>query len=342
MIKLAHSSAELLCKKLVVVDGIPGCGKTMLSRILSSLSTVEKISYSLEIQDYCHLFDFDLLSLENSGQSIRTQLNYLLYNQMMGRNTNYRYSDISSVFQNLNKIANIKRLFSKGDECIPERIAKEKPIFHLATHGVAAISQPLFEAMPSDSLFINMLRHPLFLLRQNIWNMTNLINDQRSFWIYYLHENKSYPYFYKDNESLFINSNPKEKAIYFIEWFVNKQKNNYRMLNDKRYCEITFESLVFSPNEHIENICKRLDITTTVHTKRILRKEKIPRTILSDGRNLKIYKRVGWVKSETNNLADEIAEMKKWAHEGISSHASETLERLCSEYEQKNHSLSLA
>ena len=167
MIKLAHSSSELLCKKLVVIVGIPGCGKTMLSRILSSLSTVEKISYSLEIQDYCHLFDFGLLSLENSAQSIKTQLNYLIYNQMMGRNTNYRYSDISSVFQNLNKIENIKRLFSKGDEFIPVKISKQKPVFHLATHGVAAISQPLFEAMPPDSLFINMLRHPLFLLRQN-------------------------------------------------------------------------------------------------------------------------------------------------------------------------------
>ena len=68
-------------------------------------------------------------------------------------------------------------------------------------------------------------------------------------------------------------------------------------------------------------------------------KEKIPRKILSDGRNLKIYKRVGWVKSATSNLADEITELKKWAYEDISSHASETLERMCSEYEQKKHSL---
>lgn len=335
MIKLVSSSEDSLCKRLVVVDGIPGCGKTMLSSIVSSLNHIEMIKYSYEIESYCHLYDFNLLDIDTSSQLIKNQLNLLIYNNMMGREMNFRYSDISSVFQNINKFRNIKRIFSKGDEAVPRKITEVKPILHLATHGLMGISDPLFKAMPQGMLFINMLRHPLFLLRQNIWNMQNLINNQRSFWLYYSHENNAYPFFYWGRESLFIDANPKEKAIFFIEWFINKQETKPYIATSTSYYELSFESLVLEPGKHINAICEKIGTNQTSRTGKTLKKENIPRKILSDGRNRKIYKRVGWVKSNTKNMKDEFEEIKKWAFEGISVHAADTLSRLCDEYEKK-------
>jgi hypothetical protein len=332
MIKLVSSSSDSLCKKLVVVDGIPGCGKTMLSAIVSSLSNIEMLKYSYEIEIYCHLHDLKVLDLDNSSQLIKNQLDFLIYNSMMGREMNFRYSDISSVFKSRNKIENIRRIFSAGDETVPQKIINSKPILHLATHGLSGIAAPLFNAMPKGMLFIHMLRHPFFLLRQNIWNMSNLINNPRSFWLYYDYEGHSYPSFYLGRESLLTNANPKEKAIYFIEWFINKRASNLSLFDKENYYELTFESLVQDPYTHIDEICSRLDIQQTSYTKKVLRREKIPRIILSDGREREIYKRVGWVKSNTKNLADEFEEHKRWAFDGISDHAAETLSKMCNDY----------
>ena len=335
MINLTNSNDDNLCKRLVVIDGIPGCGKTMLSAIVSSLSNIELLKYSYEVEIYCHLHDLKILDLNNSSQLIKNQLNFLIYNNMMGREMNFRYTDISSVFNSRNKIENIKRIFSAGDEAILKKISNSKPILHLATHGLIGIAAPLFKAMPEGMLFIHMVRHPFFLLRQNIWNMSNLINNPRSFWLYYDYEGNSLPSFYFGRESLLINANPKEKAIYFIEWFINKKASNLSTFDKENFYELTFESLVQDPYTHINEICNRLEIQETSYTKKVLRREKIPRNILSDGREREIYKRVGWIKSNAKNFSDEFEEHKIWAFEGISDHASETLSKLCDDYECK-------
>ena len=335
MINLTSSNSQHLCNKLVVIDGIPGCGKTMLSAIISSLSRVELLKYSYETENYCQLFDLNLIDRKTSSQLIRNQLNYLLYNNMMGREMNLRFTDISSVFKQPNKIKNLKRLFLSGDKAVPIKIIKEDPILHLATHGLMGISQPLFDAMPQGMLFINMRRHPLFLLRQNIWNMSNLINNQRSFWLYYEKNDKSNPFFYLGNEEKFYTANPKEKAIHFIQWHLNKQKANSQIKDNPSYYELTFESLVTDPDNHIFEICKRLGTLTTGLTPKILKRENIPRKILTDSRVRNIYKRVGWEKFKSNNIEDEYIEARKWAYEGISERAKNTLDLMCKEYEGK-------
>jgi len=334
MINLISSNNNHLCKSLVVIDGIPGCGKTMLSSVISSLSRIEILKYSYEIENFCQLYDFQLIDKNSSSQLIKNQLNYLLYNNMMGREVNFRFSDISSAFNQPNKLKNFKRLFTKGDQAVPNKIINENPILHLATHGLTGISQPLFDAMPNGMLFINMKRHPLFLLRQNIWNMTNLINNQRSFWLYYDKYEKSNPFFYFNNEKLFYESTPKEKAIYFINWYLNKQKNNQGIKNHPSYYELTFESFVIEPYYHIKEICSRLDTETTILTPKILKKENIPRKILTDSRVRDIYKRVGWVKSKADSIESEFDEIRKWAYEGISVDAKKILDLICHEYEE--------
>ena len=45
-----------LTEKIVIVDGQPGCGKTMLSPIIASMERVELLSYAFEIEFICRLF----------------------------------------------------------------------------------------------------------------------------------------------------------------------------------------------------------------------------------------------------------------------------------------------
>ena len=86
-----------------------------------------------------------------------------LYNVMMARETNFRPSDISSVFMNANPLRYFKRLFQKGDAHIPDRIKNEQPILHLTSHNLLGFSQPIFEALKSRVTFIEVVRHLYYI-----------------------------------------------------------------------------------------------------------------------------------------------------------------------------------
>ena len=45
-----------LTEKIVIVDGQPGCGKTMLSPIITTFQRVELLSYAFEVEFICRLF----------------------------------------------------------------------------------------------------------------------------------------------------------------------------------------------------------------------------------------------------------------------------------------------
>ena len=55
-------------------------------------------------------------------------------------------------------------------------IQKNKPILHLVTHCLSSFSVPILEILEGDMLFINFHRDPLYMIKQNLWNMGNLNN----------------------------------------------------------------------------------------------------------------------------------------------------------------------
>ena len=323
-----------LCNRLVVIDGLPGCGKTMLSAVISSLKRVEHFKYSYEIETQCILHHFDKVDRPTSASMVQYHLDLIMYNQMMGRETNFRYSDLSSAFKAVNRLRYFKRLFGPGDQDVPNIIEIQRPILHLVTHCLSAYSKPLLDNFKSEMLLINFHRNPLYMLKQNMWNMENLINSERDFNLYFNWKGKKLPYFFKSQEEKMLIANPIEKVIYFLEWSrKNALKNQLRDFG-KHYYELTFESFVSNPFPHLEEIESRLCTQKTKLTSVILKREKIPRKVLSHGRDLKIYRRVYWGKSDASSTIQEIDDLYKWAISKISSQAKVALDWLIEDYDK--------
>ena len=91
-----------LTEKIVIVDGQPGCGKTMLSPIIATMERTELLSYAFEIEFICRLFHLNKIDNDAAIAMVRVLTDHKLYQTMMGRDTNFRYSDLSSVFQDSN------------------------------------------------------------------------------------------------------------------------------------------------------------------------------------------------------------------------------------------------
>ncbi|MBT6226059.1 MAG: hypothetical protein HOI47_05305, partial [Candidatus Scalindua sp.] len=110
-----------LLESLVLVDGQAGCGKTLFTAIVAAMGRVELLNYSPELENICALRYLGKIQDDAAEAMIQIQADLILYETMMSRRTNFRPSDLSSTFRDVDFLKYVKRLFSKGDEVIPKR-----------------------------------------------------------------------------------------------------------------------------------------------------------------------------------------------------------------------------
>jgi len=328
-----------LAEKVVFIDGQPGCGKSMFSAIVAAFDRVEKLNIAYEIEYVCALKHLKRIEPDAAIALVRMFTDLKLYDLMMCRETNFRPSDVSSVFRAPRPFRYIKRLFMKGNEAIPGRIANERPILHLTTHNILSFAEPVFAALGSRAVIIEIVRHPLYMIKQQTFNMEQLLSDVRDFTIYFSYKDKQLPYFTCGWEDMFIRSNPVEKAILCIErlnkTIIEAKKSLFNKYN-AQILTIPFESFVINPYPYLTRIEKITGTTRTSVLRKVMKKQKVPRKMYANGMSLPIYKRCGWEPAKHDSDENkEFAHRRAFAAERVSTQALEVLDRICAEYEQE-------
>lgn len=337
MVKIKRD--KYLAHKVVLVDGLWGCGKTMLSPILSSMDRVELLSYIYELENICSLFYLKKISKNGAEAMIKFTTDLKIYNTMMSRDVNFRPSDLSSVFNDSNPKRYFDRLTEEGDELIPKKILKEKPILNIATHNMLAFSDPIFSALKDRVCFIEVVRHPLYMIKQINLNMERLMNTPRNFNLFFEFDKKDIPAFAYGWEKLFLNSNNMDKAIFYIQKItekVNIKKKKIKSKYKNQVLTVCFEKFVLNPNNYLKKIEQLLETKVIDATWDMLKKQNVPRTKFSDGIELDIYKRCGWEKPKKNLTELEELELRRdYVGMFASSSALKALDNLCKNYEEK-------
>jgi len=236
----------------------------------------------------------------------------------------------------------IKRLFIKGDELIPERIKQEKPILHYSTHMKLAFSEPIFYALGDKASFIEVVRHPLYMVIQQTLNMKNSRGTARNFHVYFKHNESQLPWHVNGWESLYNNLNPVERSIHEIANVTNlteKKKKEYKRKYRANILTIPFESFVLDPWPYMKKIKNLLGTKINHKTKKMMKKQKVPRLKISDGISLEIYKRCGWEPPEKDlSEREELNKRREFVvKEGASNESIKILDRICNDYETKYH-----
>ncbi len=334
---------EILLEDLVLVDGQGGCGKSLLTAITAAIERVELMNYSPELENICALKYLKKITDDAAEAMIRIQMDLVIYETMMSRRTNFRPSDVSNAFRDVDFWVYIKRLFLKGDEAIPERIKKEKPILHFATHKLLAFSEPVFKALGQKVVFIEVVRHPLYMLiQQTLTNMNHskVSGTARQFHLFIKHGDKQVPYWHVGHEEWYLRTNPVERAIYemqqcyeLTEAFKNEYKNQY----GRQILTIPFESFVIDPWPYMKMIEDTMSTKVTFKTRKVMKKQNVPRKKVADGIPLAVYKRCGWKPPEKGlDERQELDIRKQYAIEqGAGDEAMEVLDKISAEYERK-------
>lgn len=333
---------KMILENLVLVDGQPGCGKTLFTAIIAAMNRVELLNYSPELENICALKYLKKITDDAVEAMIRIQMDLVIYETMMSRSTNFRPSDLSSAFRNVNVVTYLKRLFAKGDEVIPELIKREKPILHFATHNLLAFCEPVFKALGKKVVVIEIVRHPLYMLIQQTLNRERHMDSSgaaRQFHLYIKYREHQLPFKNFGQEELYLRSNPVERAIYemqktteLTETFKNKYQNQY----NSQILTIPFEPFVLDPWPYLKKIEKLMKSRITRKTRKVIKKQKVPRKKISDGIPLAIYKRCGWEAPDSNMTEEEELDKRRQfaIDNGASEEAISVLDQLCKNYEK--------
>lgn len=325
---------------IIIVDGQPGCGKTLLSPILAAYKRVEIMNFAFPLEWACRLNYFNELSLESTCALVKMHTDLQIYQNMMSRDVNFRFSDLSSVFKSRKRWQYIKRLFGSGDLTIPEKILSEKPILNLATHNLVPMSKPLFKSLGSRLKYIEVVRHPLFMLIQQTLNMQRLINDPRDIGIYFRYNGREIPYYGYGFKEKFHSLNPVEKAIMSMKYQSDLSKkfkiDEHEQIKDD-FITVPFEVFVKKPKIYLSYFEQSMGIKFDKNVKKEMKRQKVPRANVVDGLSLAIYKRCGWTPpSEKASETDEYKMRRKFAVEqGASKKCLAILDEMSGQYESE-------
>ena len=330
---------NMILDKVVFVGGHPGCGKTLFTAIIGSYKNVEIQKYNYLLEHTCSLRFLESIDMSVANALICMYSDYDIYNMMMSRETNFRYSDLSSVFKNPKPLRYFLRLFEDGDEQALQKIKRSKPILHITFHYLLALVDSLISALGHRGRYIEILRHPLYMIKQWYLYIDRYGVDPRDFTICYTYKNNRLPFFAKGWEDLYIESNTMDKVIFSINALNKMGAHNLAHLSDDQKDNvllIPFERFVKEPNSYLIKIEKLLETTQTLATKKELEKQKVPRTMIADGIKRNIYKQYGWTPAEKQSSEqDELNKRRDFTKPLASSNAMDLLDKLSNEYEEK-------
>lgn len=324
---------------VVLVDGVPACGKTMMAPIVGSFDRVELMRYNYHLQSICVLRSFNLIASDVASVLIRIHTDLDLYDSMMARETNFRFSDLSSVWKNPRPWRYFRRLVQPGDDATIPRIEKERPILHLVTHSMLGHCTALFEALGERLRIVEVVRHPLYMVKQWYAWIHRAGVDARTFHIWMDYNGHSVPDFAHGWEDLFLKSSRMDRTIYAIDADTRLADCAYSKLSEaqkKQVLIVPFEKFVIGPEPYIREIETVLATRTTNATPSMMKRQNVPRKMYAEGIGRKIYKKYGWEPPDPNSSeAQEFERRRSFAAGEASGDAMKTLDRMCEEYETR-------
>ena len=93
---------ETFIKNLILVTGTHTSGKSMISPIIASFKKVEILRKIFTLDQIAVLTNFGKIKKDTSTYLARNILDYSYYEQLIGRNLNFRYEDETGIYQSKN------------------------------------------------------------------------------------------------------------------------------------------------------------------------------------------------------------------------------------------------
>lgn len=281
-VQLVRSSS--LVKEFVLVDGIGRSGKGMIGHVLASMDRVEKVRLDLIYDTVHRLYILGKIPHDAATSMLSIEADMGLYNNYIGREVNFRFSDMTGVWANTRPGTYLKRLFSDEGEPAVERIHQERPIFQSLSHDALECGDLYFDAFEDRLKFVHIIRDPVDIIYEWIRRGfgDRIGTDGREFQFSHQWGEHVVPIYAVGWEDEYLAISPTDRVIRMISTAFDKIFEGYSAMSktrQRRVKFIIFEEFVVNPNPYCEELAGFLETRLTPRTKRRLKKEKCPRVV---------------------------------------------------------------
>jgi hypothetical protein len=313
-----------LVQKIVLVDGVTRTGKSMLGPIMSAMQGVEIERVEAVFEYIPMLYSMGHITRDAAVDFIQLEADTKLYESFIGRNTNFRYTDHSSVFNCPDKLKYFKRLFKKDVASAPSQIMDQGIVFQVQTHDTLGMIDIYFDAFGENVYVLEMVRDPVDLIYS--WHMRGwghrFTSDPLALTFTIETEDGIAPWYHSLLAEPVKPDAPADNIICMIEALLKRNFDKYTELEPwmkKQVHWIIFEDFVTRPHEHIPRIEKFIGIKASGALQSQLKKERCPRVLKEEDRRAKFKIIKEKASPEAVEKIDGLYEMYQKVKEIISS-----------------------
>ena len=275
-------------ENLILVTGTHTSGKSMVSPIIASFQNVEILRKIYTLDQFAMLHHFKKIDPKISTFMAKHILDISYYDQLIGRNMNFRAEDETSVYQSKNpnffaNRTNIKR----GYDVIKNHKDKNTHML-LDTHDGLWFYNFWKSIGIKNLKIISVFRSPIDIV--NSWINLSLGDAEKQ-------ELCQIP---------LIQSKKNLKPFYYYrfmvaECFVNDLKSFEKIKNKKKIYRIEFNDFAENTDFIIKKLNNFLKLKKTKFTNNIKLKERLPRVVDKSEREEKLHKIKNLVTREKYN-----------------------------------------
>jgi len=290
------------------ITGLTRSGKAMLSPLISSLNKVEKVNVNYQFEYIPMLNIINSISNNAAITMMRYFIDNQVYDNMIGRNMNFRISDLTSIWNTSEPIEYISRLNKEEGDRIFDKKNKSKLIFSLLVHDALWHAKIYFKAFPNLKM-IHIDRHPIDLIYS--WYRkgygSNFYDNPRNALLTIEWNKKTYPYYAHGWEEEYENLSEIDRIVKMINMIQSFGKDVYSSISEKKRKNIMFikfDEMVQRPLPILNKISVFLGTKKTKYTSIIMDKEKVPRKLYQQERLKKREEIKGLASEDSIKLLD--------------------------------------
>ena len=337
------SRPNLIKNKIIIVDGLIGGGKGLISQIISAIPNVEMWIHKPEVEQICGLYHMRHLSLNGALVLLKTWFDEETYNQSILRNSNFRMKDMSSVLKYPRKLKYFIRYLKSKESGAYDKFIRNKCVLNFMTHVNTAYSLPIFMSLRERLIYIRLVRSPMteYMLNHLAQWSKRWGNESRNGLLLYknndLNKTNHVPYFISPSNKKYHLASPLEKAVCMLETWQKEgdiQIDSIKMNNfGSKIFEIPFEKFVFDPDKYIQEIAETLGTEIDNVTKKEMIKQRVPRKSLHDAPKNKIYESLGWKKPNYHkSIEEEFKQVREFMKKNITIYYQKILDEIHCSY----------
>ena len=286
-------------KNLILVTGTHTSGNSMIAPVIASFNNVEMLRKIYTLDQIAILTNFKKIEKNTSIFLTRNILDYCYYEQLIGRNLNFRFEDETGVYQSKNPEYFKKRIYEPRGLKVLEKHNKKNTHMLLDTHDGLWFNNFWSSLGIKNLKIISIFRNPIDIVNSWINLDLGVTENQKLNQIPLLKNKKNYKpfYYYK-----FLNKSVNNKNDIVVdmvgECFLNDLKSYEKIKNKKKIYRVDFNNFAENTTKIIKDISLFLKLNSSQFTKKIMTKEKLPREINTEDKNEKLNKIKNLVSKE--------------------------------------------